>query len=130
ESCDILTLHTPLTDETTNLIDAPELARLRKGAIVVNMARGGIVNEVALASALENGHLGGAIVDAFAKEPLGKDHVLRRLPNVFLTPHIGASTAEAQRNVAVDVCIAVRDALTSGELSRSLNVPGGDSSEW
>lgn len=130
ERCDILTVHTPLTDETTNLIGERELKKLRAGAIVVNMARGGIVNEGALISALQSGHLGGAIVDAFAKEPLAADHPLRRLQNVFLTPHIGASTSEAQRNVAVDVCVAVRDALLSGELSRSLNVPGGDSSEW
>jgi D-3-phosphoglycerate dehydrogenase len=130
EVSDILTVHTPLTDETTNLIGAGELRRLRNGAIVVNMARGGIVNEEALLAALESGRLGGAVIDAFTKEPLAADHPIRRLPNVFLTPHIGASTAEAQRNVAVDVCIAVRDALSSGELSRSLNVPGGDSSEW
>ena len=130
ESCDILTVHTPLTAETTNLIGAPELQRLRHGAIVVNMARGGIVDETALLAGLASGHLAGTVIDAFSKEPLAPDHPLRRLPNVFLTPHIGASTAEAQRNVAVDVCIGVRDALTSGELSRSLNVPGGDSAEW
>jgi len=127
---DILTVHTPLTEETTNLIGARELRRLRNGAIVVNMARGGIVDEAALHAELQSGRLAGAIIDAFSKEPLASDHPLRKLPNVFLTPHIGAATAEAQRNVAVDVCIAVRDALTSGELSRSLNVPGGDSAEW
>jgi len=130
EHCDILTVHTPLTDETTSLIGARELRRLRHGAVVVNMARGGIVDEAALYAELQSGHVAGAVIDAFSKEPLAADHPLRRLPNVFLTPHIGASTAEAQRNVAVDVCIAVRDALISGELSRSLNVPGGDSAEW
>ncbi len=127
---DIATVHTPLTDETSGMIGEKELATLKSGAIVVNMARGGIVNEAALAVALRSGTIAGAVVDAFAKEPLPADHPLRGLANVFLTPHLGASTAEAQRNVAVDVCIAVRDALTSGELSRSLNVPGGDSAEW
>lgn len=127
---DILTVHTPLTDETRNLIGAREIALLPPHAIVVNMARGGIVNESALTRALESGSLGGAIVDAFSKEPLAADYPLRKMPNAFLTPHLGASTVEAQRNVAVDVCLAVRDALLSGELSRSLNVPGGDTPEW
>ena len=127
---DILTVHTPLTDETRELIGAKELSLLPAGAVVVNMARGGIVNEAELAAALESGRIGGAIIDAFSKEPLAADHPFRSLPNVFLTPHLGASTVEAQRNVAVDVCVAVRDALVSGELSRSLNVPGGDTPEW
>lgn len=127
---DILTVHTPLTDETRDLIGAEELRLLPPGAIVVNMARGGIVNESELAAELAAGRLGGAVIDAFSKEPLAGDHPLRGVPNVFLTPHLGASTVEAQRNVAVDVCVAVRDALISGELSRSLNVPGGDTPEW
>jgi D-3-phosphoglycerate dehydrogenase / 2-oxoglutarate reductase len=131
---DILTVHTPLTDETKNLIGEREIRLLPPDAIVVNMARGGIVNEgalmAALAAELDGGRLGGAIIDAFSKEPLAADYPLRKMPNVFLTPHLGASTVEAQRNVAVDVCVAVRDALISGELSRSLNVPGGDTPEW
>lgn len=127
---DILTVHTPLNDETRNMIGAKELQLLPPGAIVANLARGGIVNETDLLAELKSGRLGGAIIDAFSKEPLAADHPLRTLSNVFLTPHLGASTVEAQRNVAVDVCIAVRDALISGELSRSLNVPGGDTPEW
>jgi len=127
----VLTLHTPLTDETTGMIGRRELARLPQRAIVVNMARGGIVDEVALVESLRGKHLGGAVIDAYEKEPLGPDHPLRELPNVLLTPHIGASTTEAQRNVSVDVCVAVRDALVSGELSRSINVDdvGGEWSE-
>ncbi len=122
EQADVLTLHTPLTDETTGMIGRRELARLPQKSIVVNMARGGIVDESALLEALDNNHLLGAVIDAYEKEPLAAEHPLRKLPNVVLTPHIGASTTEAQRNVAVDVCIAVRDALLSGELSRSINV--------
>ena len=122
ELANVLTLHTPLTEETTGMIGKRELARLPQRSIVVNMARGGIVEEAALVDALESHHLFGAVVDAYEKEPLAADHPLRKLPNVVLTPHIGASTAEAQRNVAVDVCIAVRDALLTGELSRSINV--------
>ena len=127
----ILTLHTPLTDETTGMIGKRELSRLPRQAIVVNMARGGIVDEKALLDALAGDHLLGAVVDAYEKEPLAAEHPLRNLPNVLLTPHIGASTTEAQRNVAVDVCVAVRDALLSGELSRSINVAdvGGQWSE-
>lgn len=122
EQSDVLTVHTPLTDETTGMIGRRELARLPQRSIVVNMARGGIVDEVALVEVLESKHLLGAVIDAYEKEPLAEDHPFRKRADVVLTPHIGASTTEAQRNVAVDVCIAVRDALLSGELSRSINV--------
>jgi D-3-phosphoglycerate dehydrogenase len=122
EQSNVLTLHTPLTDETTGMIGRRELGRLPQRSIVVNMARGGIVDEEALIEALKSRHLAGAVIDAYEKEPLSADHPLRKTPNVLLTPHIGASTTEAQRNVAVDVCVAVRDALLSGELSRSINV--------
>jgi D-3-phosphoglycerate dehydrogenase len=121
----ICSVHVPLTDETRGMIGAAELARLRPGAVVANLARGGIIQERALADALRSGHLGGAAVDAFDKEPLTGEHALREFPNLLLTPHLGASTVEAQRNVAVDVCEAVRDALLDGELSRSINVTGG-----
>jgi D-3-phosphoglycerate dehydrogenase len=122
DEADVVTVHTPLTDETRGLIGRRELARLRPGAIVANLARGGIVDDAALVAALDAGQLRGAALDVYAAEPLAADHPLRRAPNVILTPHIGANTAEAQRNVAVDVCAAVRDALLAGELSRSLNV--------
>ena len=121
-ACDVLTVHTPLTDETTGLIGRAAIARLRRGAIVANLARGGIVDEAALIEALRSGQLAGATIDAFCGEPLTGAHAFRDAPNVLLTPHIGANTAEAQRNVAVDVCEAVRDALLNNELSRSLNV--------
>jgi D-3-phosphoglycerate dehydrogenase len=122
EQSNVLTLHTPFTEETTGMIGRRELARLPSNALVVNMARGGIIDEEALIEALESKRILGAIIDAYQKEPLAADHPLRKQPNVLLTPHIGASTTEAQRNVAVDVCLAVRDALVSGELSRSINV--------
>ena len=122
DEADVLTVHTPLTDETTGMIGRRELARLPAGAVVANLARGGIVDEAALAAALGSGQLRGATVDAFVKEPLASDHPFRALPNLLLTPHIGASTREAQRNVAVDVCVAVRDALLHGEFGRSINV--------
>ena len=127
---DILTIHTPLTPETTGLIGRRELARMPSGAVLCNLARGGIVDDAALAQALQHGLLRGACIDAFAQEPLPADHLLRTLPTVLLTPHLGASTAEAQRNVAVDVCEAVRDALLHGELTRSLNVASVSGTEW
>ena len=131
EESNILTVHTPLNDETRGLIGKREIARLPQQSIIVNMARGGIVDEKSLLEALGSKHLFGAVIDAYEKEPLSADHPLRTMPNVLLTPHIGASTTEAQRNVAVDVCVAVRDALMSGELSRSINVAdvGGQWSE-
>src|SRR5206468_5305783 len=85
----ILTLHTPLTDETTGMIGKREISRLPRQAIVVNMARGGIVDERALLDALNSKHLLGAVIDAYEKEPLSADHPLRTMPNVLLTPHIG-----------------------------------------
>ena len=130
DAADILTVHTPLTDETTGLIGRRELARLRPGSYVANLARGGIVDDQALVGAIESGHLRGAVLDVFGTEPLPADHPLRRASNVVLTPHIGASTAEAQRNVAVDACVAVRDALLRGDISRSINVAAVGSGEW
>lgn len=127
---DVLTIHTPLTPETTGMIGRRELSRMPPGAVLCNLARGGIVDDAALAQALQSGLLRGACIDAFAQEPLPADHLLRTLPNVLLTPHLGASTAEAQRNVAVDVCEAVRDALLHGELTRSLNVASVTGTEW
>jgi D-3-phosphoglycerate dehydrogenase / 2-oxoglutarate reductase len=112
------------------MIGEPELAGIKQGAIVVNMARGGIVDDAALLAALRSGRVRGAVLDVFDTEPLPADHPLRSAPNVVLTPHMGASTHEAQRNVAVDVSEAVRDALLSGELSRSLNVASLPRDEW
>jgi D-3-phosphoglycerate dehydrogenase / 2-oxoglutarate reductase len=127
---DILTIHTPLTPETTGMIGRRELARMPSGSVLCNLARGGIVDDAALAMALQSGVLRGACIDAYSQEPLPADHPLRSVENVLLTPHLGASTAEAQRNVAVDVCEAVRDALLHGELTRSLNVATVSGTEW
>jgi D-3-phosphoglycerate dehydrogenase len=103
---------------------------MKKGSVLLNLARGGIVDDDALLDALTSGHLAGAVLDVFATEPLPADHPLRRAPNVLLLPHMGASTGEAQMNVAVDVCEAVRDALLAGELSRSLNVASVPRETW
>ena len=120
---DVVTVHTPLTQETRGLIGAPELARLKRDAVVLNLARGGIVDEEALVDALENGRLAGAGLDVYAKEPRAPDHPLRTLPNVLLTPHLGASTEEAQVNVAIDVAEQIVDCLAQRPVRYAVNAP-------
>lgn len=120
---DVLSLHVPLTDDTRNLIAADELARMKKGAYLVNVARGGVVNESDLVEALKAGHLGGAALDVYETEPLPQDSPLREAPNLVLTPHLGASTEEAQELVAQEIAAGVRDALAENDLSAALNAP-------
>jgi D-3-phosphoglycerate dehydrogenase len=124
DRADVVTLHVPLTPETEGMIGAAELARLGRHAFVLNLARGGVVDEQALAEALHAGRLAGAALDVFDAEPLPPEHPLRSVPNLLLTPHLGASTRDAQRNVAVEACEAVRDALVTGDLSAALNATG------
>ena len=118
----IVTVHTPLTSETRGMIGKREIDHMLPRSVLVNMARGGIIDEDALVAALQANQLRGAIVDVFTAEPLAADHPLRTLPNTLLTPHLGANSIEAQRNVAKDVCVGVRDALLRKDLSRSINV--------
>jgi D-3-phosphoglycerate dehydrogenase len=126
---DVVTLHVPLTDSTRNLLDARRLKLLKPTAHVVNTSRGGVVDEAALAAALGAGELAGAALDVYAREPLAADSRLRDAPNLILTPHLGASTAEAQERVAEEVAHAVRRALLEGDLAGALNAPavGGSS---
>jgi D-3-phosphoglycerate dehydrogenase / 2-oxoglutarate reductase len=130
DGADVLTVHTPLTPETKGMIGAPELARLGRHAVVVNMARGGIVDEAALIDALAAGRIAAAALDVFAAEPLAADHPLRTMENVLLTPHLGASTSDAQRSVAVEACASVRDALLTGDLSAAINAAGVGGAGW
>jgi D-3-phosphoglycerate dehydrogenase len=118
---DVLSVHVPLTDGTRNLIAAAQLARMKKGALLLNVARGGVVDEGALLEALLSGQLAGAGLDVYEQEPLAKDSPLRALPNVVMTPHLGASTAEAQQNVAIEIAEAVRAALLNGDTSKAVN---------
>jgi D-3-phosphoglycerate dehydrogenase len=127
--CDFVTVHTPLTDETRNLLGAKELALLPRGAQVLNCARGGIINEDALADALRSGHLAGAALDVFAQEPPPPDHPLLKLSNVVLTPHLGASTVEAQVSVAREAAQLLIDYLTRGVVQYAVNMAAVDRTE-
>ena len=118
---DIISLHVPLTDETFHLIDERALSRMKPGAFVVNVSRGGVIDEEALGRALIRGRLAGAALDVFEFEPLPPNSPLLNLPNVVLTPHLGASTVEAQELVAREIAESVRDALAHGDLSGSVN---------
>jgi (S)-sulfolactate dehydrogenase len=121
---DVVSLHVPLTDQTRNLVDAGTLAKLKKGAILVNCARGGIVDERALADALASGHLGGAALDVFEQEPPPADHPLLAQPAFVCTPHIGASTEEAQSAVAVALAEQLVAYLRDGVVQNAVNAPG------
>jgi D-3-phosphoglycerate dehydrogenase len=124
ERGDVVTIHVPLTDETKGMIGAAELAHLSPRALILNLARGGVIDEPSLVEALTAGKIAGAALDTYAKEPLAPDHPLRSAPNLILTPHLGASTKEAQKSVALEACTAVRDALLTGDLSSALNATG------
>lgn len=128
-TCDVVTLHAPLTDDTRGLIGADELALMSDDAYLVNAARGGLVDEEALARALEAGGLAGAALDVYGEEPPPEDHVLRDAPNLVMTPHLGAATDEAKREVAVEIATSVRSALLDGDLHAALNAPRIEPSE-
>ncbi len=120
---DFITLHTPLTDQTRNILSAEAIAKTKKGVRIVNCARGGLVDEVALKAALDSGHVAGAALDVFAVEPPAADHPLFGTPNFVCTPHLGASTSEAQVNVAIQVAEQMADYLVNGGITNALNVP-------
>ncbi len=119
---DFITLHTPLTDSTRNILSAENLAKTRKGVRIINCARGGLIDEAALKAGLDSGHIAGAALDVFAEEP-AKDNPLFGTPNFISTPHLGASTDEAQVNVAIQVAEQMSDFLLSGGVVNALNMP-------
>jgi D-3-phosphoglycerate dehydrogenase len=119
---DFVTLHTPLTDKTANIIDAKAIARMKKGVRIVNCARGGLVDEAAIYEALKSGHVAGAAFDVFVEEP-ATANPLFSLPNVVCTPHLGAATSEAQENVALQVAEQMSDYLLRGAITNAVNFP-------
>ena len=119
---DFITLHVPLTDKTRNILSRDALAKTRKGVRIINAARGGLIDEEALAEALKSGHVAGAALDVFAVEP-ATESPLFGLPNVVATPHLGAATTEAQENVALQVAEQMSDYLLTGAVQNALNMP-------
>lgn len=122
ERSDFITLHVPKTEHTAGMINAEALAKMKKGVRIINCARGGLVDEAALADALKSGHVAGAAFDVFEVEP-ATDSPLFNLPNVVCTPHLGAATTEAQENVALQVAEQMSDYLLSGAVQNALNMP-------
>ena len=120
---DIVTLHIPRTKDTTNLLSEERLRAMKKGAYVINAARGGLVDEAALIRLLDEGHLAGAALDTFATEPLPKDSPLRQHPRLILTPHLGASTSEAQQAVSTILARQIIDFLKTGAVAGCVNLP-------
>jgi D-3-phosphoglycerate dehydrogenase len=119
---DFITLHTPLTEKTRNIINAEALAKCKKGVRIINCARGGLIDEKALKEALESGQVGGVALDVFEEEP-AKENPLFGMENVICTPHLGASTAEAQENVALQVAEQMADFLMTGAVNNAINMP-------
>jgi D-3-phosphoglycerate dehydrogenase len=118
---DVITLHTPLTDDTRGILSRTAIASMKRGVLIINCARGGLVDEQALAEALREGHVGGAALDVFETEP-ATDSPLFGLENVVCTPHLGAATAEAQENVALQVAEQMSDYLLTGAVSNAINM--------
>jgi D-3-phosphoglycerate dehydrogenase / 2-oxoglutarate reductase len=123
---DFISLHTPLTAETRHILDAERLAKTKRGVRVINCARGGLIDEAALAQALRDGHVASAALDVFETEPLPVDSPLRDAPNLVLTPHLGASTAEAQESVGVEIAQSIRAVLLEGTIRNAVNMPNLD----
>ena len=121
---DVVTLHLPLVDGTRHLLDARRLSLMKPTAMVINTARGGLIDEAALLCALERGAIAGAALDVFDEEPLPAESPLRRSERLVLTPHLAASTGEAQERVALEICGAVRDALLEGVVRGAVNGAG------
>jgi D-3-phosphoglycerate dehydrogenase len=122
QRADFISLHTPLTEKTKNILDARALAATKKGVRIINCARGGLVDEVALRAALDSGHVAGAAFDVFTEEP-ATNNVLFGHPNVVCTPHLGAATSEAQENVALQIAEQMSDYLLRGAISNAVNFP-------
>ena len=123
---DYITVHMPMTETTRNLINAEAMAKMKEGVRIFNCARGGIINETDLVEALMSGKVAAAGLDVFEDEPLAADHPLRSLPNVVLTPHLGASTREAQESVGIEVAESLAGVLKGGIIRNAVNMPSID----
>lgn len=125
-AADFISLHTPLTNETRHLLNAERISKTKPGVRIINCARGGLVDEAALVKALQDRHVAAAALDVFEIEPLPEDSPLRSAPNLVLTPHLGASTAEAQESVGIEIAQSIRAALLEGTIRNAVNMPSLD----
>ena len=125
---DFITLHVPMTPETKNILSADAIAKTKKGVRIINCARGGLIDEHALKAAIDNGHVAGAALDVFENEP-AKENILFGNEKIVATPHLGASTTEAQENVALQVAEQISDYLLTGAITNALNMPSISASE-
>ena len=123
---DFITMHMPLTKETKHMIDAERIGKLKPGVRIINCARGGLIDENALKIALDSGAVAGAALDVYEDEPPPADYALFENTNVVLTPHLGASTAEAQESVGIEIAKAIRDCLIDGAITNAVNMPSVD----
>ncbi|PYK99408.1 MAG: phosphoglycerate dehydrogenase [Verrucomicrobia bacterium] len=127
---DFITVHMPMSDETRGMINAAAFAKMKKGVRVLNCARGGIINEQDLFQAIKSGHVAGAAMDVYETEPPPEEFPLRQLPQVIMTPHLGASTEEAQENVGIEVAEAITDYLLHGAVRNAVNLPNMDAKTY
>ena len=129
EKSDFITIHIPLTDDTKNLFDYKMFNKMKKEARIINVARGGIINESDLAKVLHEGNIGGAALDVFENEPIESTNPLLNAPNLILTPHLGGSTKEAKAGVSTAICNQIKNYLINEDLENAVNFPLQDSSE-
>lgn len=127
---DFLTVHMPMSDETRGMVNAAAFAKMKKGVRVINCARGGIINEADLIAAVQSGKVAGAALDVYEAEPLPKESPLRALPQIIMTPHLGASTEEAQENVGIEIAEAIAAYLLQGEVRNAVNMPSLDAKAY
>ena len=127
---DFITVHMPLNDETRGMVNAAAFAKMKPGVRVINCARGGIIHEADLIAALQSGKVAGAALDVYEAEPLPKDSPLRAIPQLVMTPHLGASTEEAQENVGIEVAEAIGAFLLHGEVRNAVNMPSLDAKAY
>ena len=127
---DFITVHMPLTDQTRDMINTESLAGMKDGVYLINCARGGIINETDLVTAVESGKVAGAAMDVYETEPCPEDSPLRSLPEIVMTPHLGASTKEAQESVGIEVAEAVIDYLVTGTIRNAVNMPSLDATTY
>jgi len=126
KNADFITMHMPLTSETKHMLNEERMRKIKKGVRIINCARGGLVDDIALAKLLEEGHVGGAALDVFEVEPPPADYPLLKAPNVVFTPHLGASTEEAQESVGIEIAEQVKDNLLHGTVVNAVNMPNID----